>query len=84
MFNLELLYVKLAVNLHDTYYCFNCFYLNRSSPCSVSLVVSSGLSSIGDVLRDIDQKSLFESDFLLVPGDIVSNGQLKEALEEHK
>ena len=56
----------------------------RSSPCSVSLIVSSGLASIGDLLRDVDQKSLFESDFLFVPGNVVSNMQLKNALEEHK
>ncbi|XP_076821156.1 translation initiation factor eIF2B subunit epsilon-like [Clavelina lepadiformis] len=55
-----------------------------SSPCQVTTIVSCDFTSVGDVLRDIDQKSLFESDFLLVPGDVVSNAQLKDALNEHK
>jgi len=58
--------------------------MHRSSPCKVTPIVSGDFTSVGDVLRDVDQKSLFETNFLLVLGDVVSNLQLKKALEEHK
>lgn len=40
--------------------------------------------SLGDVLRDVDAKSLVRSDFLLVSGDVVSNINVSAALEEHR
>nr|CAB3241573.1 translation initiation factor eIF-2B subunit epsilon-like [Phallusia mammillata] len=59
-------------------------WMKESSPCKVTPIVSADFTSLGDVMRDVDQKSLFESDFLVVPGDIVSNVQLKIPLEEHR
>nr|XP_018670398.1 translation initiation factor eIF-2B subunit epsilon-like isoform X2 [Ciona intestinalis] len=59
-------------------------WANTSSPCKVTIVSSQDLTSVGDVLRDVDQKNLFETDFLIVPGDIVSNLKLSVALEEHR
>lgn len=40
--------------------------------------------SLGDVLRDVDAKSLVRSDFLLVYGDVVSNLDIGPALQEHR
>nr|XP_039264964.1 translation initiation factor eIF-2B subunit epsilon-like [Styela clava] len=56
----------------------------KSSQCRVTPIVSSDFTSLGDVLRDIDQKSLFETDFLLVAGDLISNMSLQQALTEHR
>lgn len=40
--------------------------------------------SLGDVLRDVDAKSLVRSDFVLVYGDVVSNVNISQALQEHR
>jgi translation initiation factor eIF-2B subunit epsilon len=41
-------------------------------------------SSVGDVMRDLDQKHLIAGDFVVTSGDIVSNFPLEKALEQHK
>lgn len=41
-------------------------------------------SSVGDVMRDLDQKHLMAGDFLVVSGDIVSNFPIEKALRQHK
>jgi len=50
----------------------------------VRFVTSDLYRSLGDVLRDVDAKSLVRSDFILVTGDVVSNFNISKALEEHK
>lgn len=55
-----------------------------STQCQVEVIMASDAASLGDVLRDIDQKALFETDFLLVPGDLVSNLSFEKALAEHQ
>lgn len=40
--------------------------------------------SLGDVLRDVDAKSLVRSDFVLVYGDVVSNIDILQALQDHR
>uniref|UniRef100_A0A8D3DC33 Translation initiation factor eIF2B subunit epsilon n=1 Tax=Scophthalmus maximus TaxID=52904 RepID=A0A8D3DC33_SCOMX len=40
--------------------------------------------SLGDVLRDVDTKNLVRSDFVLVYGDVVSNIDVSQALQEHR
>lgn len=68
-----------------------CVFLGRNSKwcrptnSNVVRVVTSELyRSLGDVLRDVDAKSLVRSDFLLVTGDVVSNISIEAALEEHR
>ncbi|XP_075426996.1 translation initiation factor eIF2B subunit epsilon isoform X2 [Ascaphus truei] len=57
----------------------------RPTSSNVVRVVTSDLyRSLGDVLRDVDAKSLLRSDFLLVTGDVVSNINIEAALEEHR
>ncbi|XP_038671934.1 translation initiation factor eIF-2B subunit epsilon isoform X1 [Scyliorhinus canicula] len=55
-----------------------------TSPNTIHVMSSESYRSLGDVLRDVDAKSLLRSDFVLIYGDIVSNINLSKALEEHK
>ncbi|KAF4512068.1 hypothetical protein G6O67_001250 [Ophiocordyceps sinensis] len=58
---------------------------SRSCPFSVlQFVRVSDARSIGDVLRDMDKRSLVDGDFLLVHGDLVSNMMLGGALAAHR
>ncbi|KAG7456943.1 hypothetical protein MATL_G00241280 [Megalops atlanticus] len=54
-----------------------------TSPNTVHIITSDLYRSLGDVLRDVDAKSLVRSDFLLVYGDVVSNIDVTQALQEH-
>uniref|UniRef100_H0XEQ4 Translation initiation factor eIF2B subunit epsilon n=1 Tax=Otolemur garnettii TaxID=30611 RepID=H0XEQ4_OTOGA len=50
----------------------------------VRIITSELYRSLGDVLRDVDAKTLVRSDFLLVYGDVISNINITRALEEHR
>ena len=55
-----------------------------SCPATITVLSSSGPISIGDVLRDIDSRSLIRSDFILVSGDLVANLDLRAVIAAHK
>ncbi|RVE61635.1 hypothetical protein OJAV_G00172400 [Oryzias javanicus] len=55
-----------------------------TSPNTVHIITSDLYRSLGDVLRDVDAKSLVRSDFVLVYGDVVSNIDVSQALQEHR
>ncbi|XP_067308252.1 translation initiation factor eIF-2B subunit epsilon [Pseudorasbora parva] len=55
-----------------------------TSPNMVHIITSDLYRSLGDVLRDVDAKALVRSDFLLVYGDVVSNIDVSQALQEHR
>lgn len=55
-----------------------------TSPNTVHIITSDLYRSLGDVLRDVDAKSLVRSDFVLVYGDVVSNVDVSQALQEHR
>uniref|UniRef100_A0A4W6CKA0 Translation initiation factor eIF2B subunit epsilon n=1 Tax=Lates calcarifer TaxID=8187 RepID=A0A4W6CKA0_LATCA len=55
-----------------------------TSPNTVHIITSDLYRSLGDVLRDVDAKNLVRSDFLLVYGDVVSNIDISQALQEHR
>ncbi|KJZ72433.1 hypothetical protein HIM_08236 [Hirsutella minnesotensis 3608] len=58
---------------------------SRSCPFSVvQFVRVSDARSVGDVLRDMDKRSLVDGDFILVHGDLVSNMMLGNALAAHR
>uniref|UniRef100_A0A8D0L9F8 Translation initiation factor eIF2B subunit epsilon n=1 Tax=Sphenodon punctatus TaxID=8508 RepID=A0A8D0L9F8_SPHPU len=59
-------------------------WCRRTSPNTLRFVTSDLYRSLGDVLRDVDAKSLVRSDFILVSGDVVSNINVSKALEEHR
>ncbi|KAJ1989790.1 translation initiation factor eIF-2B epsilon subunit, GEF [Dimargaris cristalligena] len=54
------------------------------SPFEVRIIVTQEAMSVGDVLRELDGKSLIRNDFILIYGDVVSNMNLAKALEAHK
>ncbi|KAM6948414.1 translation initiation factor eIF2B subunit epsilon [Aplochiton taeniatus] len=55
-----------------------------TSPNLVHIITSDLYRSLGDVLRDVDAKTLVRSDFILVYGDVVSNIDVSQALQEHR
>ncbi|KAH7157162.1 nucleotide-diphospho-sugar transferase [Dactylonectria macrodidyma] len=58
---------------------------SRTCPFSVlQFVRVSDARSVGDVLRDMDKRSLVDGDFILVHGDLVSNMMLGGALAAHR
>ncbi|PHH69485.1 hypothetical protein CDD80_6698 [Ophiocordyceps camponoti-rufipedis] len=58
---------------------------SHSNPFSlIQIVRVSDARSSGDMLRDLDKRSLVEGDFILVHGDTVSNMMLDEALAAHR
>jgi translation initiation factor eIF-2B subunit epsilon len=68
-------------------------YLNASrwhpatssgSPFFTLEILKSTARSVGDALRDIDNRGLITGDFLLVHGDLVSNLQIDGALSAHR
>lgn len=55
-----------------------------SSPIKAChIMVSTTSTSVGDAMRDLDQKQIITHDFLLVHGDFVGNLSLGSVLEEH-
>ncbi|PKS13005.1 hypothetical protein jhhlp_000346 [Lomentospora prolificans] len=58
---------------------------SNTSPFHVlQFVRVSDANSVGDILRDLDKRSLISGDFILVHGDLVSNIPLHGILEGHR
>lgn len=58
---------------------------SKTTPFSLlQFVRVSDANSVGDVLRDLDKRSLVSGDFILVHGDLVSNVPLHGVLEAHR
>ncbi|KAH6891034.1 nucleotide-diphospho-sugar transferase [Thelonectria olida] len=58
---------------------------SRTCPFSVlQFVRVADARSVGDVLRDLDKRSLVDGDFIIVHGDLVSNIMLDGALAAHR
>lgn len=55
-----------------------------SSPFKKLVFLKSAATSIGDVMRDLDQKDFIAGDFITVSGDVVSNLSIESALTAHK
>ncbi|KAL7748509.1 translation initiation factor eIF-2B epsilon subunit, GEF [Sorochytrium milnesiophthora] len=56
----------------------------ETSLMKISVILSRDAQSMGDVLRELDGKSILKDDFILVSGDVVSNMRLDPVVEEHK
>src|SRR6185369_3022171 len=60
--------------------CFRSSKWNRPySPLKITTIVIPTALSVGDALREVDNRHLISSDFILVSGDVVSNVQLDKA-----
>ncbi len=57
---------------------------SKSIQPKVITIVSQELLSFGDALREIDAKQLIKGDFILVSADVITNMDIKKALEQHK
>lgn len=55
-----------------------------TSPFSTLEILKSSATSVGDAMRDIDNRGLITGDFLLVHGDLVSNLPIDAALSAHR
>jgi len=59
-------------------------WVSSGSPFLVSTVMSLESRSVGDSMRDLDNRGLITGDFLLVSGDVVTNIDFSKALQAHK
>lgn len=59
-------------------------WTRATSPFSSVEIVRSQSKSIGDAMRDMDQKGLLTGDFVCVYGDVVANVPLELAIRRHK
>ena len=50
----------------------------------VKTILADGCCSVGDVLREIDSRSLIRNDFFLLGCDTIANVNLKELMKDHK
>lgn len=58
---------------------------SKSSPFSlIQFIRVADARSTGDVLRDLDTRSLIDGDFILVHGDLISNIMLDDVLSAHR
>ena len=65
-------------------------YINASkwrsptSPFKKFAFLRSSATSVGDVMRDLDQKHLIMGDFIAISGDVICNFPIEEALKVHR
>ncbi|RMZ91801.1 hypothetical protein DV736_g979, partial [Chaetothyriales sp. CBS 134916] len=57
---------------------------SSSSPFKKLELIRCVAASVGDVMRDLDQKNLLAGDFLVVSGDVVCDFPITGALKAHK
>lgn len=55
-----------------------------SSPFNITTIMSLESRSVGDSMRDLDNRGLITGDFLLVSGDVVTNIDFNKAMNFHK
>lgn len=59
-------------------------WTSERSRMKIHLIISDKCDSVGDALRDISNKDLIRSDFVLLHGDTIFNTNLSSALRVHK
>ncbi|RMD41307.1 hypothetical protein DV735_g3835, partial [Chaetothyriales sp. CBS 134920] len=57
---------------------------STTSPFNKVELIRCVATSVGDVMRDLDQKDILSGDFLVVSGDVVSDFPITGALKAHK
>lgn len=61
----------------------NSKWMSPTAPFSLDIIRSTS-RSVGDCMRDLDQKGLIAGDFICVYGDVVANISLEGALAAHR
>jgi len=59
-------------------------WMSSSSPFMRLELIRCQPTSVGDIMRDLDQKQLINGDFICVSGDVVSDFPISKALKAHK
>ncbi|CCH62613.1 hypothetical protein TBLA_0H03320 [Henningerozyma blattae CBS 6284] len=54
------------------------------SPFKIQTIMSPEARSVGDVMRDLDNRGIITDDFVLVSGDLITNVEFDKLLEFHK
>ncbi|KAH3688062.1 hypothetical protein WICPIJ_000955 [Wickerhamomyces pijperi] len=54
------------------------------APFKIQTIMTLESRSVGDAMRDLDNRGLITGDFLLVSGDVVTNIQFDKVMEAHK
>lgn len=54
------------------------------SPFKVVTIMSPEARSVGDVMRDLDNRGMITGDFILISGDVVTNVDFNKMLEFHR
>ncbi|ONH68112.1 Translation initiation factor eIF-2B subunit epsilon [Cyberlindnera fabianii] len=57
---------------------------NPWAPFKIQTIMTLESRSVGDAMRDLDNRGLITGDFLLVSGDVVTNIQFEKVMEAHK
>ncbi|KAK6202442.1 translation initiation factor eIF-2B epsilon subunit, GEF [Scheffersomyces amazonensis] len=57
---------------------------SHNSPFTVYTIMSLESRSVGDAMRDLDNRGLITGDFLLVSGDVVTNIDFSKVMNFHK
>ena len=51
---------------------------------NITIIVSERCTSVGDAMRDLDNKAVIKGDFILLSASTVSNLKLTDVLEYHR
>lgn len=62
----------------------NSKWTTRHADFSIHTIMSLESRSVGDAMRDLDNRGLITGDFLLVSGDVVTNIDFDKAMKVHK
>lgn len=54
------------------------------SPFKVSSIMSPEARSVGDIMRDLDNRGMITGDFILISGDVITNVDFTKMLEFHR
>ncbi|RLV94040.1 Translation initiation factor eIF-2B subunit epsilon [Spathaspora sp. JA1] len=57
---------------------------SKNSPFHIATIMSLESRSVGDAMRDLDNRGLISGDFLLVSGDVVTNMDFNKCLNFHR
>jgi hypothetical protein len=65
-------------------FCRNSKWSKSRTTLKIHTILAPSAHGVGDVLRELDAKSLIQTDFILVSGTCVANMKLDKVLEQHR